>query len=105
MTFGVVDRALDRALQGAPNAFEHTIEGRQLANRLIVDGHGHLTEHAEHRALTYRVGLALEAVVQGNAADGRLEQRELIGHERIAVGEVFKIAEILVMLTAISELE
>ncbi|MDT4861560.1 hypothetical protein FQZ97_961690 [compost metagenome] len=105
MTLGVVDRALDCAFQRATNAFKHSVEGGELANWFVLNGDGHLSEHAEHGALTYRIGLTFKAIVQRNATDGRLEQRELIGHKRIAVGEVLQISEVLVMLAAIGELK
>ena len=43
--------------------------------------------------------------MHGYATNGRLEKRELVGHEGVAVGEVLQIAEVLVVLAAISKLE
>src|SRR5690606_1675132 len=105
VTLSVVDCALDCAFQRATNAFKHSVEGGQLANWFVLNGDSHLSEHTEHGALTYRVGLTFKAVMQRNAADGRLEQRELIRHKRVAIGEMLQISEVLVMLATVEELE
>jgi len=53
VVLGSIDRTLDRAFQRATNAFKHSVKGGQLPNRLIINGDGHLAEHAEHGALTH----------------------------------------------------
>ena len=73
VAFGIVDGTLDGTLEGTPDAFKHAIEGGELANRLVVDGHGHLAEYAQHGTLTHGIGLALKTVMQREAANGRLE--------------------------------
>ncbi|MNE48075.1 hypothetical protein D3C80_1425160 [compost metagenome] len=105
MVLGGVDGALDGAFQCATDTFEHAIEGGQLTDWLVIDGHGHFAKYAEHGALAHRVGLALKAVVHGYSTNSRLEQRELVRHEWVAVGEVLQIAEVLIVLAAVGKLE
>ncbi|MCY1224673.1 hypothetical protein D9M72_368420 [compost metagenome] len=63
MALGIVDGALDGALERATDSFEHAVERGQLAHRRLINGNRHFPEYAEHGALAHRVGLAFEAVV------------------------------------------
>ena len=96
MPLGVIDGTLNSTLQCATNPLKHAVKGGKLAHRRIVDGNGHFTENTEHGALTHRVGFAFKTVVHRNTANRRLEQRELVRHEGVAVGEVLFVAEIRV---------
>ena len=92
-------------LQRGADALEHQVEGGQLADLVVADLHGHLLEDAQHGALAHRAVLALEGVVLRQVLDGRLEQRELVGDERVAVDEVVAVPEVAVGLGAVGEVE
>ena len=65
------------------------------SDRMIREPDRDLLEDAQHRALADRAVLALERVVLRQVLDRQLEQRILVGNERIAVNEVIAIPEVL----------
>ena len=99
------DRLLNLGFQGGADAFEHQVKGRQLADGMVLDLHGHLLEHAQHGALAHRTVLALEGVVLRQVLDGRLEQAELVRNERVAVDEVLPVLEVPVGHRAVGKVE
>ena len=105
VALGNIDRTLSGGLQRGPDAGEHVVERREVADLNVADVLGDLLDHAEHGPLTDRAVAALEGVVVRDALDRGLEQRELVADERVGPDEVGLVGVVAVGLGPVDEVE
>ena len=105
LPLGLQDVADRGGLHGLTDAREHEVEGRHGADGLVRELLRHVLDDAQHGALADRGVAALEHVVPRQADQRRLEERELVGHEGIAAGEVLPALIVAVGLGPVREVE